>query len=87
MEKNERLAVSEIIEDLTEVLHTITGETWKYYFGDNYNSTDFENTMDNIDGTVTTLRKSIDRLAELSNKQGVDKDVNSKESEVEKYGT
>ena len=68
MEKNERLAVSEIIEDLTEVLHTITGETWKYYFGDNYNSIDFKNTIDNIDGSVPTLRKSIDRLAELSNK-------------------
>lgn len=76
MEKNERLAVSEIIEDLTEVLHTITGETWKYYFGDNYNSTDFENTMYNIDGSVPTLRKSIDRLDELSNKYGVDKDEN-----------
>jgi len=76
MEKNERLAVSEIIEDLTEVLHTITGETWKYYFGDNYNSIDFKNTIDNIDGIVPTLRKSIDRLAELSNKHGVDKDEN-----------
>ena len=79
MEKNERLVVSEIIEDLTEVLHTITGETWKYYFGDNYNSynsIDFKNTIDNIDSIVPTLRKSIDRLAELSNKHGVDKDEN-----------
>ncbi|MFD3388853.1 hypothetical protein [Ligilactobacillus salivarius] len=67
MEKNERLAINEIIEDLNKVHNNIGKETTKYY-SNVLSDEEIEDAMNNIDGSKIKLAKIIEKLAELSNK-------------------
>ncbi|OTF89175.1 hypothetical protein [Ligilactobacillus salivarius] len=67
MEKNERLAINEIIEDLNKVHNNIGKETTKYY-SNVLSDEEIEDAMNNIDGSEIKLAKIIEKLAELSNK-------------------
>ena len=67
MEKNERLAINEIIEDLNKLHNNIGKETTKYY-SNVLSDEEIEDAMNNIDGSEIKLAKIIEKLAELSNK-------------------
>lgn len=67
MEKNERLAVNEIIEGLNQVYGNLEKETTKYY-SNVLSDEEIEDAMNNIDGSEIKLAKIIEKLAELSNK-------------------
>lgn len=67
MEKNERLAINKIIEDLNKVHNNIGKETTKYY-SNVLSDEEIEDAMNNIDGSEIKLAKIIEKLAELSNK-------------------
>lgn len=67
MEKNEKLTLNEIIEDLNKVHNNIGKETTKYY-SNVLSDEEIEDAMNNIDGSEIKLAKIIEKLAELSNK-------------------
>lgn len=67
MEKNEKLTLNEIIEDLNKVHNNIGKETTKYY-SNVLSDEEIEDTMNNIDGSEIKLEEIINKLVELSKK-------------------
>lgn len=82
MEKNERLAINEIIEGLNKVYSNLEKETEKYYSCDwsgeesdeedpeihDYTDEDVEDAMSNIEVSEIRLEEIINKLVELSKK-------------------
>ena len=67
MEKNEKLTLNEIIEDLNKLHNNIGKETTKYY-SNVLSDEEIEDTMNNIDGSEIKLEEIINKLVELSKK-------------------
>lgn len=83
MEKNEKLTLNEIIEDLNKVHNNIGKETTKYY-SNVLSDEEIEDTMNNIDGSEIKLEEIINKLVELSKKQGeINMKINTKKHDFE----
>lgn len=67
MEKNEKLTLNEIIEDLNKVHNNIGKETTKYY-SNVLSDEEIEDAMNNIESSEFKLEKIIEKLVELSKK-------------------
>lgn len=65
MEKNEKLTLNEIIEDLNKVHNNIGKETTKYY-SNVLSDEEIEDAMDNIESSEIKLAEIIEKLVELS---------------------
>lgn len=67
MEKNERLALNKIIEDLNKARNNIAKETTKYY-SDVLSDEEIEDAMSNIEVSEIRLGEIIEKLSKLSKK-------------------
>lgn len=67
MEKNEKLTLNEIIEDLNKVHNNIGKETTKYY-SNVLSDEEIEDAMNNIESSEFRLEEIINKLVELSKK-------------------
>lgn len=67
MEKNEKLVINEIIEDLNKVHNNIEKETTKYY-SDVLSDEEIEDAMSNIEVSEIRLGEIIEKLSKLSKK-------------------
>ena len=67
MEKNEKLTLNEIIEDLNKVHNNIGKETTKYY-SNVLSDEEIEDAMNNIDVSEIRLAEIIEKLSKLSKK-------------------